>query len=136
ELSFAEAVPTGLENLALLPAGEAKRDPGELVLSPVWPSFLAEAGSQFDYILVDTPPVLAADDAATLAPKVDGVLFVVRGSFTSARMVREALDALRQRRARVLGMIFNRASSSPFGYSHYQKYKNEYRWQPQARAAA
>src|SRR5256886_2312820 len=72
EISFAEAmVPTGLENLALLPAGEARQNPGELALSPVWLSFLAEAKSQFDYVLVDTPPVLAADDAATLAPKVE-----------------------------------------------------------------
>ena len=136
ELSFAEAVPTGLENLALLPAGEAKRDPGELVLSPVWPSFLAEAGSQFDYILVDTPPVLAADDAATLAPKVDGVLFVVRGSFTSARMARGALDALRQRHVRVLGLIFNRAVSSPYEHHYYRRYRRTYRWEPKERGGA
>src|SRR5256886_381720 len=132
EISFAEAmVPTGLENLALLPAGEARQNPGELALSPVWLSFLAEAKSQFDYVLVDTPPVLAADDAATLAPKVDGVLFVVRGSFTSARMARGALDALRQRRVHVLGLIFNRAASSPCERQYYQRYRRAYRWEPQ-----
>ena len=131
EISFAEAiVPTGLENLALLPAGEANRNPGELVLSQVWPGFLAEAKSQFDYILVDTPPVLATDDAASLAPKVDGVLFVVRGSFTSARMARGALDALRQRHVHVLGLIFNRAASSPYGHDYYQRYRRAYRWEP------
>jgi len=131
EISFAEAiVPTGLENLALLPAGEANRNPGELVLSQVWPGFLAEAKPQFDYILVDTPPVLAADDTATLAPKVDGVLFVVRGSFTSARMARGALDALRQRHVRVLGLIFNRTVSSPYEHDYYQRYRRAYRWEP------
>jgi len=72
------------------------------VLSSAWPGFLAEVKPQFDFVLVDSPPVLAADDAASLAPTVDGVLFVVRGSFTSARMAREALDALRQRHVRVL----------------------------------
>ena len=132
EISFAEAiVPTALENLALLPAGEANRNPGELVLSQVWPGFLAEAKSQFDYILVDTPPVLATDDAASLAPKVDGVLFVVRGSFTSARMARGALDALRQRHVRVLGLIFNRAASSPYERQYYQRYRRAYRWEPE-----
>ena len=131
EIPFAEAiVPTGLENLALLPAGEANRNPGELVLSQVWPGFLAEAKPQFDYILVDTPPVLATDDAASLAPKVDGVLFVVRGSFTSARMARGALDALRQRHVHVLGLIFNRAASSPYGHDYYQRYRRAYRWEP------
>ena len=132
EIPFAEAiVPTGLENLSLLPAGEANRNPGELVLSPVWPSFLAEAKSQFDYLLVDTPPVLAADDAAALAPKVDGVLFVVRGSFTSARMARGALDALRQRHVHVLGLIFNRAASSPYERQYYHRYRRAYRWEPE-----
>jgi len=137
EISFAETVPTGLENLALLPAGDAKRNPGELVLSQVWPSFLAEAKSQFDYILVDSPPVLAADDAATLAPQVDGVLFVVRGSFTSARMARGALDALRQRHVKVLGLIFNRAVSSPCERQYYERYQRAYHWEPDpARRAA
>jgi Mrp family chromosome partitioning ATPase len=84
--------------------------------------------SKFDYIIIDSPPILAADDAATLAPSMDGVLFVVRGSYTSARLVREALDTLRQRRAQVLGLIFNRAISSPFERHHYQRYRNEYRW--------
>jgi len=131
QISFAEAmVPTGLENLALLPAGEANRNPGELVLSPGWPGLLSEAKPQFDYILVDTPPVLATDDAATLAPKVDGVLFVVRGSFTSARMARGALDILRQRHVRVLGLIFNRTVSSPYEHGYYQRYRRAYRWEP------
>jgi capsular exopolysaccharide synthesis family protein len=137
EISCVDAFPTGLENLALLPAGDAKRNPGELVLSQVWPAFLAEAKPQFDYILVDSPPVLAADDAATLAPQVDGVLFVVRGSFTSARMARGALDALRQRHVNVLGLIFNRAVSSPCERQYYGRYQRAYHWEPdQARRAA
>jgi tyrosine-protein kinase Etk/Wzc len=132
EISPASAaiVQTGLENLALLPAGKPKRNPGELVLSSAWTSFLAEARQQFDYVLVDTPPVLATDDVASLAPKVDGVLFVVRGSFTSARMARGALDALRQRHVRVLGLILNRAVSSPYEQHYYGRYRHTYRWEP------
>jgi len=118
-----------LDDLALLPSGTAKRNPGELVLSSEWSSFLTEARQQFDYILVDTPPVLATDDAASLAPKVDGVLFVVRGSFTSARMARGALDLLRQRHVRVLGAIFNRAVASPYEHPYYQRYRRSYRWE-------
>jgi capsular exopolysaccharide synthesis family protein len=134
EISSTEAiVATGLENLSLLPAGEVKRDPGELVFSSVWSDFLSEVSPQFDYILVDTPPVLATDDVATLAPKVDGVLFVVRGSFTSARTVRGAVDALRQRHVRLLGLVFNRATSSPYEPHYYQRYKRAYHWKPEKR---
>src|SRR5205823_12331610 len=113
------------------PAGEAKRNPGELVLSGAWSSFLTEAREQFDYILVDTPPVLATDDVASLAPKVDGVLFVVRGLFTSARTARGALDALRQRHVRLLGLILNRAVSSPYEHHYYGRYRHTYRWEPE-----
>jgi Mrp family chromosome partitioning ATPase len=58
------------------------------------------------------------------------VLFVVRGSFTSARLVRDALEVLRQRRIPVLGLIFNRAISSPYEYHSYQRYQDRYRWHP------
>jgi len=119
-----------LHRLAFLPAGQAKRNPGELVLSSEWSRFLDEVGPQFDYVLVDTPPVLATNDVAGLASKVDGVLFVVRGSYTSARMARGALDVLRQRHAKILGLIFNRAVSSPYEQGYYARYRREYGWKP------
>jgi succinoglycan biosynthesis transport protein ExoP len=122
-------VGTGVENLALLPAGRPKRNPGELVLSAEWDLFLEQAKHQFDYVVVDTPPVLATDDAASLAPKVDGVLFAVRGSFTSARTARAALNILRQRHVRVLGVILNRAVSSRYERQYYQRYHREYGWE-------
>jgi polysaccharide biosynthesis transport protein len=134
ESSCASAiVRIGVEKLALLPAGRPKRNPGELVLSAEWDRFLEEAKQQFDYIVVDTPPVLATDDVASLAPKVDGVLFVVRGSFTSARTARSALNVLRQRHVRVLGLIFNRAV-----FSRYERYYSQdtHRWDHKENARA
>ena len=119
-----------LDHLALLPSGTAKRNPGELVLSSEWSRLLTEVRQEFDYILVDTPPVLATNDAVALASKVDGVLFVVRASYTSARMARGALDVLRQCHANVLGLIFNRAVSSPYEYHSYQRYHRAYGWEP------
>jgi capsular exopolysaccharide synthesis family protein len=131
ESSFASAVVhPDLDNLALLPAGEAKRNPGELVLSAEWSRFLREEGRQFDYILVDTPPVSATNDVVALAPNADGVLVVVRASFTSARMARGALDVLRQHHINVLGLVLNRALSSPYAYGSYHRYRRAYGWEP------
>jgi polysaccharide biosynthesis transport protein len=136
ELPPADAINgTSIQNLSFLAAGCASAEPGELVLRSQLHEFLAEVHSHFDYVIMDSPPVLAADDAPTLAPSVDGVLYVVRGTYTSARMVREGLDALRQRHARVLGLIFNRALSSPFEYHPYHRYRDEYRWRPTTAAA-
>lgn len=137
QISFAEAIQsTGVENLALLPAGEAKRNPGELVLSSAWPSLLAAAKSQFDYVIVDTPPVAATDDAASLTPKADGVLFVVRAMSTSARVASDALEILRLRHARVMGLIFNGAESSPCERPYYQPYADAYHWRPEQNGIA
>ena len=125
-------VASSLENLSLLPAGVARRNPGELVLSSEWARVSAELYPQFDYILIDSPPLLATDDAASLAPKVDGVLMIVRGSFTSARMARRGLDLLRQRRAHILGLVFNGVFASGGEYHCYQDYRDDYRWRPQS----
>jgi Mrp family chromosome partitioning ATPase len=69
--------------------------------------------------------VFAADDATTLAPKVDGTLFVVRNHYSGARQVREALELLLRRQAKVLGVVFNRANASARSY-HYYKYADYY----------
>ena len=127
-------IPSTLDNLSLLPAGTADRNPGELVLSPAWARLIGEIGPQFDYILIDSPPLLATDDASSLAPQVDGVLFVVRGSFTSARAARKSIDTLGRRHARILGVVFNRAASLACEYHSYQRYRHSYSWEPQRSA--
>jgi capsular exopolysaccharide synthesis family protein len=132
EISARDAViSSGLKNLSLLPAGVATQNPGELVLSTHWGRTLEELYSQFDYILIDSPPLLATDDAAGLAPKADGVMLIVRGSFTSARTARRGLEVLKQRGAHVLGLVFNRAPVTVNGYRGYRQYGREYQWRPQ-----
>jgi Mrp family chromosome partitioning ATPase len=74
----------------------------------------------FDYVVIDSSPVFAADDAMTLAPKVDGTLFVVRSRSSRASEVRQALDLLSQRQAKVLGLVYNRADSSALSYKCYK----------------
>lgn len=116
-------IATKQSNLYVLPAGRAKGSVGELFLSPRAAQFFAEVKRQFDYVLVDSAPILATDDSASLAPKMDGVLVVVRASFTSARMTREALSRLHQRNVNVLGLIYNRAAPSG---DYYQRYRKQY----------
>jgi Mrp family chromosome partitioning ATPase len=62
---------------------------------------------------------------------VDGVVMIVRGSYTSARVARHGLDQLKQRRAHILGLIFNRARASANGYQGYRQYRREYQWRPE-----
>jgi capsular exopolysaccharide synthesis family protein len=109
-----------LQNFAFLSRGKALGQSSDLFLSQAFDQILARLRRQFDYVLIDSSPVFAADDASTLAPKADGTLFVVRGNFSSARQVREALELLRQRQAKVLGLVFNRADTSARSYYYYK----------------
>ncbi len=110
-----------LQNFAFLSRGKALSHSSDLFLSQAFDSVLARLRREFDYVLIDSSPVFATDDASTLAPKADGTLFVVRGNYSGARQVREALELLRQRQAKVLGLVFNRADVSARSY-HYYKY--------------
>lgn len=120
-------LPTSFPTLFLLPRGKPNGHSGELFLSPQFGVLLDKARANFDYVIIDSIPIFAADDATTLAPKTDGVLFVLRRGHTSSRLAREALDVLYQRQVTVLGLVFNRANSASASYRYYKysKYAHE-----------
>jgi capsular exopolysaccharide synthesis family protein len=116
---------TDLAGFSFLSRGTITRNPGDLFLSPAFDQILARFREQYDYVLIDSCPVFAADDTSNIAPKADGTLFVVRSRFSHARAVREALELLFQRQARVLGLILNRADSGARS-NYYYKYGEYY----------
>lgn len=115
---------TRLPNLQLLARGRTTQNSSELLMSKHMESFLREAAAEYDHVLLDTAPVMATDDASSLAPRVDGVVFLIRAEQTSARVARVGLEMLYQRGANVLGVVFNAVHprSSGYAYYHYQDY--------------
>ena len=83
-----------IPNLSFISRGNKHGSTGELFLKKEFDQLLAQLRDRFDYILIDSSPVFAADDAASIAPKVDGTIFVVRNGFSSSKAVREALESL------------------------------------------
>jgi polysaccharide biosynthesis transport protein len=115
-----------LPNLTFISCGEIHSgNPGDLFLGSGLDQILARWRQEFDYVVMDSSPLFAADDASCLAPKVDGTLFVVRSKHSSARAAREAMELLAQRQARVLGVIFNGVNTSGRSY-YYYKYAGYY----------
>ena len=114
--------PSSLPNLSFLSRGGSISHPGDFFLASSFDELLARFRRQFDYVIIDSSPVFAADDATTLAPKVDGTLFVVRRHFSRAGAVRIALELLQQRQARILGLVFNRADTSSEANYYYKNY--------------
>jgi Mrp family chromosome partitioning ATPase len=109
-----------LSNLTFIARGHAVGHPGDLLLNPILDSMLGKWRQTFDFVLIDSCPVFAASDVAALAPKTDGTLFVVSRRYSSARVVREALELLLQRQVKVLGLVFNRANASARSYYYYK----------------
>jgi polysaccharide biosynthesis transport protein len=121
EVNWREVVvPTSYSNLFLLPRGKILPQPSEHLLRDSTDALLKEIYSYYDYIIIDSPPVLAADDTTSLAPKIDATLFVVRLSHTSARLTRKALQLLYDRQVNVPGVILNFVDTSLPEYYYYQ----------------
>jgi succinoglycan biosynthesis transport protein ExoP len=94
--------------LHLLPAGPVPHNPAELLGSPAMGALLAGlAGADVDYVLVDTPPVLAVSDPLAIAQHVHGVVLLAAAGRTRARNLAEAYERLDQVGADVLGVVLN-----------------------------
>jgi capsular exopolysaccharide synthesis family protein len=103
---------TSVEHLDILPAGTKAPNPAELVGSESMKRLLAGLKDRYDFILVDTPPVMAVADALLVSRTVDSVLFVVRSGVTPRQIAREARQKLMHVKARIIGVILNDVSSS------------------------
>jgi len=121
EVNWQEVVvPTAYPSLFLLPRGKTLGQPSEHLLRESTDQLLKEMYSHYDYIIIDSSPVLAADDSTSLAPKIDATLFVVRLSYTSARLIRKSLELLYNRQVNVAGVILNYVDTSLPEYYYYQ----------------
>jgi len=117
---------TTVEKLYLMPAGPAVPNPSELVATML-AQVLTPLTAEFDYVLVDSPPVLGFADAVSISTVVEGTLLVARAGKTQRELVHAALQPLKRVRARVLGLILNQVSSSlnPY-YSYYRDHYARY----------
>ncbi len=111
-------VKTSIPNLSFLPPGRRVSNPGELFLSAVTDKFLRRIYDEYDYVVIDSVPVLAADDTTSLAPKVEGIVFVMRASTTTTRIAQRALDLLHARQGYVLGAVCNRGANEIAEYDY------------------
>src|SRR6266487_3042239 len=113
-------MPTAYLSLFLVTRGKTLPQPSEHLLRDSTDQFLKEIYHQFDYIIIDSSPVLAADDTTSLAPKIDATLLVVRLSYTSAWLTKKALELLYNRQVNVPGVILNFVDTSLPEYYYYQ----------------
>ena len=93
--------------LFFIPAGPPPKNPAELVSSARMRRALEDLKARYDFLIIDTPPVLPVTDAVVLAREVDAVVLVVKGHGTPGGLVREARDRLLMAGAPILGVVMN-----------------------------
>jgi capsular exopolysaccharide synthesis family protein len=110
------------ENLSILTAGRPDRDPMSVLSSDRMRRVLTEAGSRFDWVIIDTPPVALLTDAHLLASLVDAILLVVQAGKTPLAAIHKAVEAVG--RERILGVVLNRADHAAVyhAYDYYGSY--------------
>jgi polysaccharide biosynthesis transport protein len=117
---------TQVQNLCILPAGMIPPNPAELLGSKRCTEYFATLSEHFDWVIIDSPPVMAVSDASILANAATGVVFVVGADQTTRQTAKAAVNQLHSVNAHLIGAVLNRADveRNPYYYSTY--YRKEY----------
>jgi len=118
--------PLDSPRLTFIPAGPTPPNPAELVGSARMGELITLARDQFDFILLDSPPVTPVSDALVLARASDGVVLVVKGQDTPKDLVRRARDQLVLAGANLLGTVVNNVGPAWGEFRFYQRYYGYY----------
>jgi len=105
-----------------MPSGPLPLNPSELLSSPMLEETIRRAAESFDWVIIDSPPVLPLSDATLISPLCDAVLLVVRGGRTPSKLVLDAINRIG--RDKICGVILNRqkyVSSSRYYYQYYYR---------------
>lgn len=116
--------------LTVLPAAGGHAVPYDMFSTPQSDALLRELAEQYDYVILDTPPILGVADARILASKVDKVLYVVRWNKTPRRTAQSAIDILNESGADIAGAVLSRVdikAQARFGFKDQSDYFHEYR---------
>jgi capsular exopolysaccharide synthesis family protein len=112
-----------LDNWYIMPAGELPPNPSELIGSRRMGALLESMTEEFDYIIVDLPPVNIVSDAMAISGHITGLVVVVREGYTEKSEVERCFRQLKLSNVKVLGCVLNGAKNDGGAYGKYKKYK-------------
>lgn len=110
--------------LDIITSGDIPPNPSELLSSNRMANLMEQLRQDYDYIIVDLPPITAVSDALAISKFLDGVVMVVRSGVSEQQMLAEALRQLEMVNVRVLGFIYRHSAIS--GKKYGQKYSKKY----------
>ena len=116
---------TNVENLDMVLSGPYSPNPAELLEDPTFKTLLDWAREEYDYVIIDTPPMMNLIDAAIIAEEADGAVFVIESGTISYRLAQKVKEQLEKSGCRILGTVLNRTSTGNSG-GYYKKYYGKY----------
>lgn len=121
-----------IDNLAAIPTGPLPPNPADLLSSHRLTDAITELRKKYKFIVIDSPPIMAATDAVVLSVQTDGVLLVVRSGETPKEAFARTRDLLTSVKCHILGVVLNAVdSSAPDYYYSYRYYPYSYGYGPQ-----
>ena len=118
-------VKTQKENWDVLPAGSIPPNPSELLGSAQMSAFVQRLAQNYDFIIVDLPPITVVSDALALSPILNGIVLVVRNNYSKRRELHLALKSLELAGSKVLGIVVNGKKNATSSGLKYRKYAHE-----------
>jgi len=118
---------TRLRGLQVLPCGYVPPNPAELLGSASMRHLVEALRSHYDWVLIDTPPVLAMADTAVLCPLVEGVILIIAAEASRRPAVQRAIDQILGIGGKVIGVVLNRVNLERNSYYYGQYYGEYYR---------
>jgi capsular exopolysaccharide synthesis family protein len=118
--------PTSVPGLWILPSGRIPPNPAELLGSGRFKDFLIKLRDHFDWVIIDSPPVMAVTDAAVVSHLTNGVVFVVGSQMANRGAAQTAVSQLEAADGKLIGAVLNRVNLDRDGYYYSNYYRREY----------
>jgi polysaccharide biosynthesis transport protein len=126
DCDLASLIQIAMPNLYVLPVGPLPPNPAELLGSAKMKQVVETLSSNFDYVIIDSPPVSSFADSLILSALVEGVIIVIRSGFTPREMAQRTKTHLQSVGAKILGVVVNQIKLQPHDYYYYSTYYSRY----------
>lgn len=117
---------TNIENADIIPCTNLLQNPSPLLEDPRLEELLNQLAENYDYVIIDSPPLVSVSDGALFAALCDGAILVVRCAETPRGLVRQSINQLARTRCRLLGMVLNGVETNKRAYGKYYGYGGYY----------
>jgi capsular exopolysaccharide synthesis family protein len=117
---------TDIENLYLVSGGPVPPNPSELLLTDKFEQFIKKASAEFDFVIIDTPPLALVTDAFVISKFVDHTVFVMRQNYSPRDFVRSIDEYYRSGKIKNISILLNDIYKSGLGYGYGQGYAYQY----------